>query len=805
MKKSNPNNELIPNKLRDIFKLSFSRRYHCPNPSHQGSSESYNLEYNFCYSCKFKANDVASMVNRLSIENKSVFQNVISLSEAKGILKTNNIPDFFNKRRSPAEWKEDAKRQDDAIVNLLSSCNVKNQYGTLVIPDSKKSHFIKVFDLDATKLPTPLKIHFQNTKYTKNLSFGTPPFIIGSNFFKGAYSPTKLKFVSSAREVIEFRDTAETYVSTLTGSINNTIVKHLNSNKINNIEVDNDEVFNTILGEICSRKLDLPSFKILSTNKTVPAMTYNEVETYFSPTDRLPPDGANYLNIDEKRDYDDILTLGSKNVLFNKDLSEDKKLMIKTGALPVSHLLTNSHPPPLKRFSSDGSEVDNVLSLLRFREATDNIKQEIKLLESLSPEQRKSLDLQLQVARAVKSLFPGEYYGVKGSANNLNILFEMGITSLDPSKDPLLSPYSFLDPETNKNPDIDFELSSTQIAKLVQKHPSLTKALSVTKAGDRVHVCKFFIDVPDEYQQFQNGNYIPKDSKVIEAAGATPVDLIASRVIDNMNDISSNLGNPSIPDDHSVSLSDIQNHDLPHFNDAVQSQMKKKNVLTKGRTYSTEEMASICALNRPIFYYSMVVLKDNKGATFYYSHSGKRGAEALYPMDKKSEIAMNNNITQDDIKGIDYASKKIGNLNVHFMKSSYLVSPPKWVKCPEDEFLESTDGVIVYQDQLMLILDKYTELSPQDINDVLKKIAHPTKSEDLQVKQYFDFKPNTPDSVKTQVKFITNSQNAFFFKKGHALFLAETARKMSYLKNKAANLANVNTQSRNEINANTPL
>jgi hypothetical protein len=745
------------------------------------------------------------MVNRLSIENKAVFQNVISVAEARSILKTNSVPEFFNKKKSPAEWKEDAKRQDDAIVNLLNSSGVKNQYGTIQIPDSKKSHFIKVFNLDATKVPNPLEVYFQNTKYTKSISFGNPPFVIGPSFFKGAYSPTKLKFVSFPKDVINYTDTKSTYVSTFSGSINNTIIKHISSGNIKDIEVNNDETFEALLGEICSRKLDLPSFTILSSNKVVPAMSNDDLQKFFSPTDSLPPDGANYLNIDEKRDYDDILSLGTKNVIFNTSLSSDTKLMIKTGSLPVSCLLTNTNPPPLQTFTSTGNEVDKVLSLLKFKESTDNIKKEINLLESLSPDQKKSLDLQLQVARAVKALFPGEYFGVKGSANNLNILFEMGITTLDPSQDPLLSPYSFLDPTTNKTPDIDFELSAPQIKKLVERHPSLTKGLSVTKAGDRVHVCKFFIDVPEVYQKFQNGDYIPKDSKIIEASGATAVDLIASRVIGSMNEISSNLGNPAIPDDYSVSLSDIQNHDLPHFNDAVQSQMKKKNVLIKGKTYSTEELANLCALNRPIFYYSMVVLKDDNGSTYYYSHSGKRGAEALYPMDKKSEIALKANITQDDIESIDYGSKKIGNLNVHFMKSNYLVSPPKWVKCTEDALLESTDGVIVYQDQLMLILDKYTELSSQEINDVLKKIAHPTKSEDLNIRQYFDFKSNTPDSIKTQVKFITNSQNAFFFKKGHALFLADTARKMSYLKNKSTQQTKVETQVQKETNANTPL
>jgi len=39
----------------------------------------------------------------------------------------------------------------------------------------------------------------------------------------------------------------------------------------------------------------------------------------------------------------------------------------------------------------------------------------------------------------------------------------MGITTLDPSQDPLLSPYSFLDPTTNKTPDIDFELSAPSL------------------------------------------------------------------------------------------------------------------------------------------------------------------------------------------------------------------------------------------------------------------------------------------------------------------------------------------------------
>ena len=784
MKNQDREHSIIPQKIKEVFnKLSFSARYVCPIKSTPCTSQSYDLQKNYCYSCGKKGNNVAKIIHHLSENHKGLFGGrVIEISEARSILKTNSIPEFYHKPKSKAELEEESQLQDLNIAKFISDSGQKYKYGSLILPDSKIAHFAKTFNLDQKKIQTPLKIYFQNTQYTKNLSFGTPPFIVGSHFFKGTNKPKHLIIESSPSGVIDNRIDSDTYCTTINGPISYSLKKHLASGQIETITVPDENSFEVIMGEISSKKLNLPKINIVSSDTAVPSMSSDELSGFFKPTKKTPPDGANYQNIDDPKDFDNILSLGYNFVELTDNLSKETKLMVKTGALPIANLLTNTQIEPKGHFTSTGREVDDALSILRFRDQTDNIKKEIILLESLSDTQKKSLDLQLQVAKAVRKLFPGEYFGVKGSANNLNILYDMGITSLDPSEDKLLSPFSFLDPDTDKNPDIDFELSSSQVTELVNKYPSLTKGLTVTTAGDRVHVCKFFIDVPDDLKQFQAGNYIPKDSKIIEKLGATPVDLIQSRVIENMNELSKSLDNPDVPSDYSVSFSDIQSQDLPHFNKSVQFQMKKKGVAQPNKEFTTEELSSFCALNRPVFYYSMVVLKDESNNRFYYSYSGKTDNEALYPLDQKSKDAMEKNITTEDIKSVDYASKKIGNLSVHFMKSNYLVSPPEWVRATEEELLSSTDGVIVYQDQLMLILEKYTSLKPQEINDVLKKIAHPTKSENLNIEEFFSFKYNTPSNIQSQVKFITCSQNAFFFKKGHALFLAETARKMSYLK-----------------------
>jgi hypothetical protein len=105
--------------------------------------------------------------------------------------------------------------------------------------------------------------------------------------------------------------------------------------------------------------------------------------------------------------------------------------------------------------------------------------------------------------------------------------------------------------------------------------------------------------------------------------------------------------------------------------------------------------------------------------------------------------------------------------------------------CQEEELLESTKGVITYQDQLFLLLKKYTSLNSQEINDIIKVISHPSKVEEGKGKAEIVFNKGTPPGLKSQISFITNSQNAFFFKKGHALFLGKTAQTFLELKLKS--------------------
>jgi len=792
------NKEEITNKIRSILGLSFSRRYKCPNPSHPDSSESYALKTNHCFSCTTPVNSTAELIYNLAKANPEIrsLSQFTTMEKARSFISENGIQTFFKKKMSYDERQEEKIKLDDFIKKVISTSKVKSSYGTIKITGSRLSNFCKFFDIDLDSTPDPLQVNYQNIKDNATLSFGDPETIHGKGFIKG-YSkmPEVINIHKETKSIVTQKFSKTSFSTIIRFYPSKELTQAIKSKKLKKINIEKASDFDVIFAEIIINKLDLPEIYIKEIDVTIPSTSKSELSKSFIATKKPLPDGVNYQNIDVPREYDSLLTMGAKTIEMTDGIDRQTQLMIKTKSLPITSLLTGaSTKPPKDQKSQANRAVEEALEKLKFRKnKSENILKEIEILEGLSLDQKKSLGLQLLVAKKIKSLFPNEYYGVKGSANNLSILFDLGMLQKDPSGDPLRSPISFLDPATNKHPDIDFELSKAQIAVLSKNMEMLTRGLTVTKLGDRVHVCKYFLEAPKDLEGFLSGEYIPKESKELEASGYTAVDLISSRVMESMNTLKKQMNGVDVPDEYNVSIRDINTQELPHFNRGVLSQMKKGSWIDRNSNQDTkldvEDMANICSLNRPIFYHSMVVLKGKNG-DYSYSYTAKEGAQALYPLDQKSKDALEH-ISQADIESLNYATKSVSGLDVKFYRDNYLVSPPKWVTDNNDDILESTNGVIIYQDQLMLILEKYTDISSQEINTVMKRIAHPTKmdNEEDSVDEFLKFKQGTPSGIISQVKFITSSQNSFFFKKGHAIFVAETARQLSFYKSGIKNAA----------------
>lgn len=782
----NPNENKITEGLISAYGLSNSTRYLCPNPNDSGKGGSYSIGHNFCHRCGYKANDVVKLMSGLIKYNPSNFKGYTpNHGQIEQNLNRNGIPLFFVEEVTKEQKQTEEKRQRDVINNFLKQEGAVKYQGSIKLGEADFKSLYKSLDLnegyDFSDESYPIDVYYQKTKYQSSLSFGNPEVLFGSYFSRGNYKdPTRIKMVEDPSSVVKSKISDKTYMISTPGWLNKKAKDAFLAGNIDAVQLDNEEQFYGLLGFLVTESLPMPKVSILKGSVNLNAMTLEELNSYFVKTDKRPPNGVNYQNIDDPKDFDSVIELGSFYVELSPEIPKEKRTLVKTGAITISGLITGDVKSTDSVFSSDGSEVGKAIDLLKFQEQTENVKKEINLLESLNPEQKESFDLQLKVAKAIKKTFPNEFFGVKGSANNLNILHVMGITLIDPSEDEMLSPYTFLDPKTNKNPDIDFELSPEQISILTEKYPELTRGLSVTVAGDRVHVCKFFLNLPDDMREYQNGDYIPIDSKKIETTQATPIDLISSQVVTRVNGLldqkDSKVGD--VPSNYKVRAGDIVSSNLPHFNQAVGNHMDRVGI-NDDDMLSNDDMSNLCALNRPIFYFSMVVLEDEKKNKFNFSYTGKKGSEALYPMSYGAKKLLDS-IPQKEVEDLDYKKKSLGPYNIAFMRSNYLVSPPKWVIENSDEILDTTNGVILYQDQLIYLLNKYTELSADEVNLVIKKISHPAKmdgDEDINIKMNKD----TPSGIINQIKFITSSQNAFFFKKGHAQYLAATARILSYL------------------------
>lgn len=794
----------LTKKIAKEFNLSLSTRYLCPSPTHNSNSPSYSLASNYCFSCKHKANDIVSLIRGLMDSNPRVFRNqdeVLDNEQIRSRLQSAGIPNEFVPRKTSEQIANEKKKVSSAIHNFLASNKdkLKGNHNKFDIDQAEYEDLIAKMGLPADKFEVesfPVSVYYQLSKKIHTISVPEAGLTMGPNFMRGNFNPSEIVITKSVEKVVDNKPAADQFVFATTNTwLPNIIKRALVSGKAKNVIVDDVKGFKTILGFVAKEGLALPNIEIENPKTTIESIPAKQMSMLFKPTEIKPPEGVNYLNINKPKEFDNVVNIGGEYLEMADGIDAETRSLIKTSAVDLIDFFTGKRRAVGSNFESDGSMVAYALETLQaVNPKTENIEKEITLLQNMSPEQKKSFDVQLKVAKAIKEMFPDEFWGVKGSANNLNILYLMGITSVNPANIKAMTPFSFLMPGTNKNPDFDFELSGSQIDKFLTKYPEFIKGLTETSLGDRVHVCKYFLNLPDEYKVYKTGEYIPVNSMEIEKTTATPIDLIVSNVVERLNGMSGDTDvNAQVPMDYKVSRQSLKEDELPHFNDTV-----LKNIEGNKRVpdeLDVQEMANVCATNRPVFYRSKVVLKDNQGRKYPFSVSTKKGYESFTPLSyEAANLLHDGSITEDDIVNFGYSTKNVGALSVDYYHSKYMAKLPQWVTKQNEEILEETDGTILYQEQLMMLLNKYSPLKTSEIVDIIKKIAHPSKvvseedgSETFVPADYIDvdLDPNIPEGIAEQIIFILNSPEAFFFKMGHALFVAETARKLSYFESEA--------------------
>ena len=801
-KKSNYEKD-ISSKIASLFGLSLSTRYYCPSPTHQSNSPSYSLENNYCFSCKHKGNDIVELVEGLQEANPRVFRDhTYSRSEIENLLAGNAVPTEFVRTKTKSEIEDDQAHRNQIISRLIDH-KIKTDaiHGKFEINKVEYDFLMSELRLGNREFPTPafpVTVYFQSLAKKKSIYLPVHDFQMGLDFMRGSFDPTSVVLTDSPEKVITTDIKDDQFICATPDWLPKAVQLGLETQTVTTVTVENEELFGLLLAYLVKNKLPMPRVFVNNPKSEINSGTAKKLATYFSVSDIEIPEGVNYLNLNKEKEFDDILEIGGIKLKMGEGILPQSKSLIKTGAINLVELFTAERRSVENNFLSDGSMVRYAIETLEAQPKTVNIEKEINLLKALSPQQTESLDIQLKVAKAIKEMFPNEFWGIKGSANNLNILYLMGITSVNPAEIEPMTPYSFLNPATNKNPDFDFELSGKQIEKFLEKYPEFTKGINETSKGDRIHVCKFFLNLEDDLKVYQTGKYIPIDSKEIEKTSATPIDLLSSNVVTRINDLSSTLGLNEIPEGYRVSRTSLEQDQLPHFNAAVVRQLPKKRRGQKEESFDTFELASMCSGNRPIFYRTKLVLKNEKGNKFYFSMSSKKGFENLSPLNEASKTLLESGaITEDDIINFDSKSDEFAGFVVDYCKPNYLVRPPQWAIANDEPLLEMTGGIIRYQEQLMMLLSKYSKLSAGEIKDIVDQIAHASKV-DTEEFIDIDFNKGTPDAIVEQVNFIVKSPEAFFFKMGHAMFLAETARKLSYYER--ANL-NALSEDNNETKA----
>lgn len=787
-----PDTKNIALQLAKEFGLNLSTRYLCPSSTHNSNSPSYSLGSNYCFSCKHKANDTVQLIDGLIKSNPKVFRfQEMSVQTIKGRLKKANIPFEFIKSKTSAERIDDKKHRQEIISRLLThkKSEIKSSHGKFEI-DKTEFEYLAIELRMGGKYTQPTKfpvtVYYQRLSKNNSISIPSADIDIGPNFMSGNYNPSEIILTSSPSKVVDTELKDGQFIFATEGWLPKTVTNAIDSELAKKVVVEDERAFELILGHAAKNEVALPEIEILNPKTNIKKIPANKLKSLFSPTDIRPPEGVNYLNIDKPQEFDDVVEIGGQYLIMGDGIEAENKALVKTGAVSLIEVFTGERRKISNHFESDGEMIKFALEQLRAQEQTENIKKEINLIESITDGQKKSLDIQLKVAKAIKELFGDEFWGVKGSANNLNILYIMGVTSVDPSKIQALTPYSFLSPNTDKNPDFDFELSSSQISRLLAKYPEFVKALTVTSLGDRVHVCKYFLNLEAEHKVYQLGDYVPVESlQIEESTSATPVDLLSSKVVDRINTLKKQTGQVTVPEDYRVSKKSLEDDNLPHFNNSVLRQLRDS---SSEDDFDLFELANMCSANRPIFYRSKVVLSNKDGKNCDFSVSQKKGYENFTPLNPQAEKLIESGlITEKDIIGFNRDEKggykrstKIAGLDIKVNKSNYLTDPPKWAVVDDEPVLDVTGGVIRYQEQLMMLLNKYTEMSTSDITAIIKDIAHSSKTEgDDRIEVVFN--KGTPNAIKEQINFIVKSPESFFFKMGHALFLSETARLLSYL------------------------
>jgi hypothetical protein len=158
------------------------------------------------------------------------------------------------------------------------------------------------------------------------------------------------------------------------------------------------------------------------------------------------------------------------------------------------------------------------------------ILKEIKELPD--PEIKNKIEMLLSIAKIVadscKEL--NEFVNVRGSANNMWSLYNLGITNLDPLKYPeLLTIEGFL--TVNKFPDVDFEINKEAREKILEhinkKYGTLTKGLVETKNGlCNEHPVKYNFNMPDNIKEISSPTIVPISYKDLDHDGINNVDIL---------------------------------------------------------------------------------------------------------------------------------------------------------------------------------------------------------------------------------------------------------------------------------------
>ena len=312
---------------------------------------------------------------------------------------------------------------------------------------------------------------------------------------------------------------------------------------VNDMIIKSERYFVKLINKIIKEKDEKERIKLLPIKKTINNTSLNKKYTINQLREMNLKILFKYIYFDLKIEDDEVYEIENEftqeekenyylNIISLKELLLKKKRneLIYNKKIVINYYLKQMKEVIIKQIKKEMEKEKINNENINFLKRELSIYIEFDKIEN--SKRKKELELIISsiilIIKKIKEL--NLIYNIRGSANNLYLLYNLGITKTNPLDDSLImNPEVFIN--INKLPDIDIEINKDEkdlLIKELNKDFLLKKALVVNKNNDsNDHPCKYFYNIPDKYLKYNELTYLPFDTKNLEKEGFLNVDILS--------------------------------------------------------------------------------------------------------------------------------------------------------------------------------------------------------------------------------------------------------------------------------------